>query len=384
MREQTRLIEGAVEERTRVLSSERAAAGSRPRKDNFLANVSHELRSPLVTMIGYTELLLPRRWNHQRAPAQCSRLRARPASACGVHRGAAGLLALRAHAGVDELHPSTARRGDAALAGLAPVLERRLNIRQRVPTTRPGAGRPRPHPAGPRQPLSNAERHCRRGKVSSPPAAARFVLVSVQDNAPASGAHVRDLRPVYQSATSRTLAPASRARPRANIVKSMWKRTAAKCREQRSGQGLDVLLHLPLSIGRRRTPPGVIRRCASLARTLPSRLPRGHARHDPRAGFPRTPGRFDFPGPGRACTRSSTVAGAPAPSYRTSWRASARFRAAPPRRHRSPPGGLPWIDLQPQIAVPRCDQSSNPPPSSARRSPGASLRIALVGLFFCA
>ena len=59
MEKQKALIEGAVEERTRALreANDRLQEADR-RKDNFLAKVSHELRSPLVTMLGYTDLLL--------------------------------------------------------------------------------------------------------------------------------------------------------------------------------------------------------------------------------------------------------------------------------------------------------------------------------------
>src|SRR5206468_1167774 len=40
--------------------------------DNFLANVSHELRSPLVTIIGYTELLLAEKMGAvNERPRQC-------------------------------------------------------------------------------------------------------------------------------------------------------------------------------------------------------------------------------------------------------------------------------------------------------------------------
>jgi signal transduction histidine kinase len=172
MREQTRLIEGAVEERTRVLreANERLQEADR-RKDNFLANVSHELRSPLVTMIGYTELLLAEKMGtineRQRQCLQVARSELTRESM--------------------DFQPFDLRDAvTQALAGLAPrFLERRLNIRQRVPTETPPV-------LGDRDRilqvlgnlLSNAERHCRDGGKVVITAQQRrgSVLVSVQDN----------------------------------------------------------------------------------------------------------------------------------------------------------------------------------------------------------
>ncbi len=190
MREQVAMIEDAVQERTRVLreANERLQEADR-RKDNFLANVSHELRSPLVTMIGYTDLLLAERMGpiteRQRQCLQVARSSGK-----------------RLRAFIEELldfsrfeltresmtfQPFDVREAvTQALAGLAPrFLERRLNVRQRVP-------RDLPQVLGDRDRilqvltnlLTNAERHCRDGGkvVISAQQRRGFVLISVQDN----------------------------------------------------------------------------------------------------------------------------------------------------------------------------------------------------------
>ncbi len=190
MREQARLIDAAVEERTRVLreANERLLEADR-RKDNFLANVSHELRSPLVTMIGYTDLLLAERMG---AISERQRQCLQVARSSGK----------RLRAFIEELldfsrfeltrESMTFQPFDLseavtqALAGLAPrFLERRLNVRQRV-------SRETPQVLGDRDRiiqvltnlLSNAERHCRDGGkiVISAQQRRGFVLVSVTDN----------------------------------------------------------------------------------------------------------------------------------------------------------------------------------------------------------
>ena len=190
MREQTRLIEGAVEERTRVLreANERLQEADR-RKDNFLANVSHELRSPLVTMIGYTELLLAEKMGMinerqrqclQVARSSGKRLRAFIEELLDFSRFELTRESM-------DFQPFDLRDAvTQALAGLAPrFLERRLNIRQRVPADTPPV-------LGDRDRilqvlgnlLSNAERHCRDGGKVVITAQQRrgSVLVSVQDN----------------------------------------------------------------------------------------------------------------------------------------------------------------------------------------------------------
>ena len=190
MREQAAMIEDAVDERTRVLreANERLQEADR-RKDNFLANVSHELRSPLVTMIGYTELLLAEKMGvvneRQRQCLQVARSSGK-----------------RLRAFIEELldfsrfeltresmtfQPFDLREAvTQALAGLAPrYLERRLNVRQRVaPETPPVLGDRDRILQVLTNLLSNAERHCRDGGKVVIGAQQRrgFVLVSVQDN----------------------------------------------------------------------------------------------------------------------------------------------------------------------------------------------------------
>lgn len=190
MRAQARLVDEAVEDRTRFLreANERLLEADR-RKDNFLANVSHELRSPLVTMLGYNDLLLAEKMGP---------INDRQRQCLQVARGSGKRLRAFIEELLDFSRFELTREsmtlqpfdlGDAvaqALADLTPkFLERRLNVRQRV-------ARGTPKVLGDRERilqvlanlLSNAERHCRDGGkivISAQPRPG-FVLVSVSDN----------------------------------------------------------------------------------------------------------------------------------------------------------------------------------------------------------
>jgi signal transduction histidine kinase len=190
VREQAAIIEGAVEERTRVLleANERLQAADR-RKDNFLANVSHELRSPLVTMLGYNDLLLAEKMGpvneRQRQCLQVAR-----SSGKRLRAFIEELLDFsRFELTRESMTFQPFDLADAvsqALAGLTPkFLERRLNVRQRL-------ARGTPPVLGDRERilqvltnlLTNAERHCRDGGkivISAQPRPG-FLLVSVADN----------------------------------------------------------------------------------------------------------------------------------------------------------------------------------------------------------
>jgi signal transduction histidine kinase len=190
MRAQAQIIEQAVEDRTRFLRemNEQLLEADR-RKDNFLANVSHELRSPLVTMLGYTDLLLAEKMgpinDRQRqclqvAKSSGKRLRAFIEELLDFSR----FELTRESMTFQPFDLSEAIQ--QSVADLQPrFLERRLNVRQRVPRT---AARV----LGDRERiqqvlnnlLANAERHCRDGGkifITAEPRTG-FMLVSVQDN----------------------------------------------------------------------------------------------------------------------------------------------------------------------------------------------------------
>jgi len=190
VREQAQIIERAVEERTRALrdANERLREADR-RKDNFLANVSHELRSPLVTILGYTDLLLGDKLgpisDRQRQCLQIARNSGRRLRA--FIEELLDFSRFELTRDTMTLHPFSIKEAVAqAVAGFAPrFLERRISVRQRV-------ARGSPPVLGDRDRvlqvlanlIANAERHLRDGGrivVSAEPKPG-FLLVSVQDN----------------------------------------------------------------------------------------------------------------------------------------------------------------------------------------------------------
>jgi signal transduction histidine kinase len=190
LREQARKMDQAIEERTRVLreANERLREADR-RKDNFLANVSHELRSPLVTMLGYNDLLLAEKMGPiNEKQRQC--LQVARSSGKRLRQFIEELLDFSRFELTRESMTLQPFDLDGvvtqAIAGLAPrFLERRLNLRKRV-------ARGIPNVLGDRERvlqvltnlLTNAERHCRDGGkiVVSAEAERGFCVVSVQDN----------------------------------------------------------------------------------------------------------------------------------------------------------------------------------------------------------
>jgi signal transduction histidine kinase len=190
MREQGRKVDEAIEERTRVLreANDRLLEADR-RKDNFLANVSHELRSPLVTMLGYNDLLLAEKMGPiNEKQRQC--LQVAKSSGKRLRQFIEELLDFSRFELTRESMTFQPFDIDGvvaqAIAGVAPrFLERRLNLRKRV-------ARDIPEVLGDRERvlqvlanlLTNAERHCRDGgKIMVTAEAKRgLVLVCVRDN----------------------------------------------------------------------------------------------------------------------------------------------------------------------------------------------------------
>jgi signal transduction histidine kinase len=267
MRVQAKLIEEAVEDRTRFLreANERLLEADR-RKDNFLANVSHELRSPLVTMLGYTDLLLAEKMgavnDRQR---QC--LQVAKSSGKRLRAFIEELLDFsRFELTRESMTFQPFDLGEAvaqALNDLNPkFLERRLNVRQRVK-------RGKPRVLGDRDRilqvltnlLTNAERHCRDGGKIEISAQARpgFVLVSVQDNGTGiPAAHVAKIFDrLYQVGDVKD----ARSREQGlglglNIVKSIVEAHGGEVSvESEVGKGSTFSFTLPLAEGKAEAAP---------------------------------------------------------------------------------------------------------------------------------
>ena len=158
-------------------------------KDNFLANVSHELRSPLVTMLGYTDLLLGERLGPisdkqrqclQVARSSGKRLKQFIEELMDFSRFELTRSAMKMEAfGLRELV-------DHAIEGLTPrLLERRIAVRQRVPRDLRASGDRERLLQVLANLLANAERHCSDGgriQVLAGPVGRERIAVAVQDN----------------------------------------------------------------------------------------------------------------------------------------------------------------------------------------------------------
>jgi signal transduction histidine kinase len=182
-------VAAAVDERTALLTETNARlVEADRRKDNFLANVSHELRSPLVTMLGYNDLLLAEKMGPiSEKQRQCLQ----------IARSSGKRLRQFLEELLDFSRFELTREGmtfrpfeiagvvQQALAGLAPkFLERRLNVRQKLAEGAKVLGDRDRVLQVLTNLLSNAERHCRDGGkiVISADARPEFLLVSVRDN----------------------------------------------------------------------------------------------------------------------------------------------------------------------------------------------------------
>jgi signal transduction histidine kinase len=190
LREAVARVDQEIHDRTRGLENEvERLTEQGKRKDNFLANVSHELRSPLVTVLGYTDLLLgeklgpigdKQRQCLQIAKSSGKRLRAFIEELLDFSRFELTRDDL-------SLQPLNAREAiAAAVASYAPrLLERRINVRQRVARSTPLALADREKVLQVlANLLQNAERHCRDGgriQISAQPEE-RLLRISVQDN----------------------------------------------------------------------------------------------------------------------------------------------------------------------------------------------------------
>lgn len=267
MRRQAAIIEGAVEERTRALreANERLQEADR-RKDNFLANVSHELRSPLVTMLGYTELLIAERLGPiSEKQRQC--LQIAKGSGKRLKSFIEELLDFSRFELTREamtLQPFDLAEAVAqAVTALGPrFLERRLNVRQRVPQ-----GTPRV--LGDRERviqvltnlLANAERHCPDGGkiVIGAEAKPGFAIVRVQDNG--SGIAEAHLAKIFDRLYQVGDVKDARSREQGlglglNIVKSIVEAHGGEVSvESTLGKGSTFAFTLPLADARKAAAP---------------------------------------------------------------------------------------------------------------------------------
>lgn len=191
LREVSARAETEQRDRTRALEAQVAQLEEfGKRKDNFLANVSHELRSPLVTVLGYTDLLLGEKLGSiTEKQRQC--LQIAKSSGKRLRTFIEELLDFSRFELTREEDPAPAPLDiketiAAAVAAFAPrLLERRISVRQRVARNTPKALADRERILQVfANLLSNAERHSRDGGRIQISAGldGSMICVKVQDN----------------------------------------------------------------------------------------------------------------------------------------------------------------------------------------------------------